>query len=127
MPTLDHEDLLTLARKAHGAASDADVQRLAGALGTFVHALAGHLGRELPQLTRLPPAEARILRRGQARVAASARTLLTEAEAGCAGPPGRCAAWAEELLALLTLQTRDERLSLHRPSAGGGPEGRRDP
>lgn len=124
MSAVDHDRLLTLARKAHADATDADVERLEEDLGTLVHALAGHLGRELPRLTRLPPAEARVLRRGQARVAASARALLGEAAAGCGEPPGRCVAWTEELLALLWLQARDERLALHGHGAGDRPDRR---
>lgn len=119
---LHHDGLLTLARKAYSAAGDADRARLGQDRATFVHALAGHLDQELPQLTRLPPAEARLLRRGQARVSATARALLAEAETSCDGPPGGCAARAEELLALLTLQARDERLALHRSRAAGRPE-----
>ena len=124
MGSLGHDGLLTLARKAHAAAGDAGTARLADDLGTFVHALAYHLDHELPTLSRLPPPEARLLRRGQARVSAAARALLRDAEEGCAGPGRRCAARAEELLALLTLQARDERLVLHgaasRASTRGG-------
>jgi hypothetical protein len=123
MAALDHDALLTLARKTHAAASEADRALLVDDLGTLVHALVGHLGRELPQITRLPPAEARLLRRGQARVSAAARALLTEAESGCPGPPERCAAGAEELLALLWLQARDERRAFHRRGAGLPPGG----
>lgn len=117
MTTLDHDGLLTLARKAHAAACDVDVERLTDGLGAFAHALAEHLGYETPMLTRLPPAEARLIRRGQARVSAAAEALLHEAEGGCASPSHRCAARAEELLALLTLQARDERLALHNPAS----------
>ena len=117
MPPFDHDGLLTLARKAHAAAGDADVERLTEGLGAFVHALNAHLSREVPLLTHVPPAEARLLRRGQARVSATARALLHDA-ATCAGPSGRCAARAEELLAVLTLQARDERLAFHGSSPG---------
>ena len=118
MGSLDHDGLLTLARKAHAAAGDADTTRLAEDLGTFVHALAHHLDHELPTLRRLPPAEARLVRRGQARVSAAARALLDDAEGNCAGPGRRCTARAEELVALLTLQARDERLALHGGASG---------
>ena len=121
MASLDHDGLLTLARKAHAAAGDADATRLAEDLGTFVHALAHHLDHELPTLSRLAPAEARLVRRGQARVSAAARALLHDAEGGCAGPGRRCTARAEELLALLTLQARDERLILHGAASGASP------
>jgi hypothetical protein len=125
MGSLDHDGLLTLARKAHAAAGDADTTRLAEYLGTFVHALAHHLDHELPTLSQLPPAEARLVRRGQARVSAAARALLHDAARGCTGRGGRCAARAEELLALLTLQARDERLALH--GAAGRASSRRWP
>ena len=125
MGSLDHDGLLTLARKAHAAAGNADTTRLAEDLGTFVHALAHHLDHELPTLSRLPPAEARLVRRGQARVSAAARALLHDAEGGCTGRRRRCTARAEELLALLTLQARDERLALH--GAGSGASSRKWP
>lgn len=112
-PALDHDALLTLARKAHAAAGDADLERLADDLGLFVLALAAHLDREMPLLTHIPPAEARLLRRGQARVSAATRSLLHEATTSCSEPPDQCAALAEDLLALLTLQARDERMALH--------------
>lgn len=113
MAYLDHDSLLALARKAHAAASDADPVRLTEDLDVLVHALVHHLLRERVALTRLPPPDARLVRRGQARIVAAARAILQEAQRGCAGPVGRCTARAEELLALLTLQVRDERLALH--------------
>jgi uncharacterized protein YigA (DUF484 family) len=112
----DHERLLTLARKAY-AAADTDAERLEEDMTAFVHLLAGHLGHEVPMLTRIPLAEARILRRGQARLAAAARRLLATAATDCVGSPALCAIRAEELLALLTLQARDERLALHAATA----------
>ena len=112
----DHDSLLTLARKAHAAAGDADLVRLADDLDALVHALVHHLDRELPLLSRVPPADARLVRRGQARIAAVARTLLQDARAGCTGQRRGCTARVEELLALLTLQARDERITMH---AGG--------
>lgn len=124
MPALGHDGLLTLARRAHAAAADADAQRLADDLGALVRALGDHLRRELPELTPLPPAEVRILRRGQARVAGTARALLDQARSSCAEPPDRCTTRAEELLALLTLQARDERLALDRTGARIRPDGR---
>lgn len=114
MPALNHDGLLTLARKVYATASDADAARLRDDLGAFVHALSAHLEHEIPMLSCLPPAEARLLRRGQARVSAAARTLLSEAADSCVDRRSRCTAHTEELLALLTLQTRDERLALHR-------------
>ncbi len=115
MPVLDHEGLLTLARKAFAAAIDADTERVVENLAVLTRSLPQHLDAETPTLTRLAPAEARLLRRGQARVSAAVRALDREAVAGCGGPPGRCAAQAEELVALLTLQARDERLAHRAP------------
>lgn len=120
MGSFDHDGLLTLARKAHAAAGDADIVRLAEDLDTLLHALAHHLDHELPMLSRLPPPEERLLRRGQARLSAAVRALLRDAEGGCTGPQRRCTARLEELVALLTLQSRDERLALH--GAGDGDE-----
>ncbi|MDA8357808.1 MAG: hypothetical protein M0Z95_16310 [Actinomycetota bacterium] len=117
MGFLEHDGLLTLARRVHAAARDADTVRLIEDLGAFVHALAHHLDREVSTLTRLSPADARLVRRGQARVSAAARELLRDADGGCTGPGRRCAARAEELLALLTIQTLDER-ALHGAASG---------
>lgn len=121
MGSLDHDGLLTLARRAHAAALDADTTRLAEDLGTFVHALVHHLDHELPALNRLPPADARLVRRGQARVSATARALLHDAAGGCTGRGDLCTARAEELVALLILQARDERLILHGATSGTSP------
>lgn len=60
MGSLDHDGLLTLARKAYAAAGDADTARLTESLCAFVHTLAHHLDHEIPSFTRLPPAEARL-------------------------------------------------------------------
>ena len=110
-----------LVRKSYAAAGDADTSRLAQDLGTFVHALAHHLEHQLPTLGRLRHAEARLVRRGQARLSAAARALLHDAVGGCSGRGGRCTARAEELLALLSLQVRDERLILHGATSGASP------
>jgi hypothetical protein len=118
MGSFDHDGLLTLARKAHAAAGDADTTRLTEHLSAFVHALAHHVDHEIPSLTRLPPADARLVRRGQARVSTAARALLRDTEGGCAGSGCGCAARAEELLALFTIQARDERLAFHGVASG---------
>lgn len=107
----DHGPLLTLAAKAQGAADDGDAVRLERYLRLFVHGFVGHLHRFTAVCSRLRPADAARLRRGQVRVAGSARRLLREAAGGCAAP-GRCSASAEALHALLTLQDREERLAL---------------
>lgn len=108
----DHGPLLTLAAKARGAAEDGDAEQLERHLRSFVRRLVDHLRRFRVVGSKLGPVEAGRLRRGQAAVAATARGLLREAAAGCAGPPRRCSDLAETLLALLTLQDRGERLAL---------------
>ena len=108
-PLTDHERLLTLARKVHAAADDREAERLAYALHLFTVALDEHLGHELPLLSRLPPADATGLRRGQTRVAAAARVLANAAAHGRTEAADRCSARAEEMLALLVLQSGDER------------------
>lgn len=113
MGSLDHDGLLTLAQKAHAAAGDADTTYLVQELDILVHALVHHLDHERPALTRLPPAEARLLRRGQERVSAAAQALLLDAADGCTGRGARCPTRVEELVALLTLQARDERRIFH--------------
>jgi len=117
MGRLGHEGLLTLARKVHATTGDRDVQRLAQLAREFTDALAVHLDDEVVAMTHLPPAQARILRRGQQRLSSAAEALVGEAARGCPGPPLTCSGRAEELVALLVLQARDERLALHDPAA----------
>lgn len=114
---LHHEALLTVARKIQAAADDGDVQRLEQAADLFVDALATHVDDEAGAMTKLSPAEARILRRGQVRLLAFATELIREATHGCSESPRRCVNRTEEVLALLTLQAKDERLALHDPVA----------
>lgn len=115
MGTLDHDGLLALARRALAAAERADRTRLVEDLHGLVHALDHHLDREQASLGHLAPGEARLLRRGQARVVEAARTLLDAAEGGCVGGGHRCTARVEELVLLLALQADDEGSALHRP------------
>ncbi len=116
MSALGHDGLLTLAHKVHAAALDADPERLEVAARRFAEALSSHLRSEAQALARLAPAEARILRRGQARLSASAEAVLEQASEHCAHAAGGCSARTEELLALEVLQSRDERRSLHEPA-----------
>lgn len=120
---LDHAALLTLARKAHAAAVDANVSRLGDELFTFVQALAVHVDEEAQRMTAVPPAEERLLHRGQHRIEAAARALLEQTDVGCASHPAACAARLEELLALMELQARDERLALQAAAAAPFPAG----
>jgi hypothetical protein len=117
MSALGHDGLFTLANKVHAAALDADPERLQVATRRFADVLASHLRDEAPALARLAPAEARILCRGQARLAAAAEAVLEQACEKCAHATGRCSARTEELLALVVLQSRDERRSLHESAA----------
>lgn len=112
-----HESLLTLARKVHAAAVDDDVPRLGRATQQLSEALAVHLDNEAVAMLRLSPAEARVLRRGQLRLAVATQALSADAARGCPGPAGRCAPRAEELLALLALQAEDERFAGCDPAA----------
>jgi hypothetical protein len=117
MRPLGHDGLLTLANKIHAAALDVDSERLQVAAWHFVDALASHLRSEAPVLTRIAPAEARILRRGQGRLVAAADAVLEQACAHCGNSVTSCTARTEELLALVVLQSRDERRSLHHIAA----------
>lgn len=114
---LGHEGLLTLARKVHAAADDGDPARMDRALHDLEHFLGAHLERERPALARIVPADARLLRRGQERLSGCARALAADAAARCPDAPQRCTARAEELVALLALQARDEHFMVHHPAA----------
>lgn len=105
---LDHEALLTLARKVSAAASDGDIDHLRSTATDFEKALEKHLQRETATMHCIPPAEERILERGQERLWSATVGLLWDANHGCPHPPGYCSSRAEELLALLTLQAHDE-------------------
>jgi hypothetical protein len=104
-----HEDLLTLARKVNAAAQDRDPDRIRVAGLKLFEALVDHLAHEAAVLVRLPSAEANSLRRGQWRLVDTVADLAGSA----ALPDGQhTQARAEELIALLELQARDERLHL---------------
>lgn len=106
---LDHEALLTLARKVRAAASDADPDRMERAAKHFTDALDRHLQSEILALGRATPAEAQMLKQGQDRIYALASRLVSDASSGCYRPGRDCKSRAEELVALLSLQARDER------------------
>lgn len=120
----DHESLLTLARKVHAAADDGDRDHLEKAARQFVEALASHLDEERMDLQRLSPPDDRILRRGQARVVTAASSLVQDAARGCSETSGACSARAEQLLALLVLQARDERMAWQHLRLGSSRAGR---
>ncbi len=114
---LGHEALLTLARKVRAAADDTDAHRLEEAARLFALALERHLRAEAVPLSQMVPAQARILRRGQHRIGALAAALVADATGGCSAPHRECRSRADELVALLSLQARDEHLALGRPAA----------
>ncbi|HET9075784.1 MAG TPA: hypothetical protein VFN68_02540 [Acidimicrobiales bacterium] len=106
---IDHEVLLTLARKLQAAASDAEPWRMQRAAGEFAEALDLHLRDEAHAMGRVLPAQARILRKGQGRIRTLAAELLDDARRGCQASGAGCESRAGRLLALLSLQAADER------------------
>ncbi|MGH9030336.1 MAG: hypothetical protein ACRDV4_12080 [Acidimicrobiales bacterium] len=106
-----HEGLMTLARKVHAAASDKDAVRLEQAARHLLDALRTHIEDEAVAMIHLSPPDARTLVQGQARLSAAVEALIADAARGCSGPPRRCVNRAEELLAFLVLQARDEHLA----------------
>ncbi len=114
---LGHEALLTLARKVRAAAADTDPERAEVAARHFSAALDRHLQAEAGPLSRVVPAEAHMLKKGQDRICALAADLLADASRGCPVPHRDCCARAGELVALLSLQARDEHHALDRPAA----------
>jgi hypothetical protein len=109
-PTLNHDQLLTLASKTRAAAQDHDPDRLETDALRLFQSLVDHVLAERPVLLHTPPAEARLLERGQQRVV----NLLVELAATAAERPDecRCDHVAEELVAELALQADDERHAL---------------
>jgi len=104
----DHETLLTLARKVRAAAADEDPSRMERAAIRFNDELDRHLRAEALAMGQIAPPEARILKQGQDRIHKLASGLMSDAGHGCAGSHHNCESHAEELLALLSLQARDE-------------------
>jgi hypothetical protein len=117
MAALKHAELLTLARKVHAAALDRDPRRLERAARRFAAALAEHLQEEAVSLNHLSPPQARMVDRGQKRIQVRVQALIEDASTHCTSGGGRCSINAEELLALVVLQARDERRLLGDPAA----------
>lgn len=114
----NHNQLLTLARKAEAAATDGDPERLESAALTMLEALIAHVDLERSELARLAPAQRRLLIRGQQRVVDLLVDLAIEAqEPG----PCQCNQLTRELSARLSLQAEDERRA---GIASSGPAGR---
>lgn len=109
---MSHEALLTLACKVRAAADDGDPERLEQTTRRFSAALAGHLRYESAALGRMAPAEARLLKKGQGRICSLAADLLDDATRGCPVAHRDCRSRADELVALLRLQARDEQHTL---------------
>jgi hypothetical protein len=105
-PPLDHDALLTLARKTEAAAHDGDRDRLDTAALHLFEALVDHVGAERADLVYLSPGESRLLLRGQQRVV----DLLVELAVAAQAPgPCHCDNLAQQLSAQLSLQADDER------------------
>lgn len=106
-PTLSHTHLVNLAYRTAGAAHDHDPVRVgADALQLFV-ALTDHVLAERPAFLHIPPADARLLERGQRRLVDLLRALADSAarEMDSCG----CSRIADDLVAELELQAADER------------------
>lgn len=107
-PPLDHDALLTLARKTEAAAHDGDRDRLETAALHLFEALLDHVGAERLDLLHLSPGKDRLLLRGQQRVI----DLLVELAVAAQSPgPCDCDNLARQLSAQLSLQADDERLA----------------
>lgn len=109
--TIDHEDLLTLARKSEAAASDGDPDRVEAASLRLLEAFVIHVGAERRELLQLAPGDARLMRRGQQRVIDAVIDLVI---ASSSDGPCECAHESHDLIARLTLQAEDEREHLAR-------------
>ena len=114
---LRHEGLLTLARKVQAAAEDGDIRRLEQAASYLLDELTIHVLDERTALVALTPNKERMLARGQARLVSDAAALAEGISACCAGQTEQCVDRAEELVARLYLQARDERFAFYDPAA----------
>jgi hypothetical protein len=103
---LNHEELLTLARKVQAAAHDNDSRRLAYAHVRLARALTTHLEAEHAALARVPEPQREALARGQHRLV----HLLSELAKPIRAEPRRNRSHiADDLLHALGLQAADER------------------
>ncbi len=108
---LDHEELLTLARKVAAAAEDGEGRRAEAAARRLLVALRDHVAAERVDLARLSPHDHRRLVRGQHQVL----ELLDDLARAASRPArrgARPAHLARQLVARLSLQAEDERISL---------------
>lgn len=103
--TIDHEALLTLARKSQAAASDKDPQRVEAASLRLLEAFFVHIRAEQPALLQLAPGDARMVLRGQQRIIDAVVDLIIAAGSDS---PCDCARVSQDLIACLILQSEDE-------------------
>ncbi|MEO6627180.1 MAG: hypothetical protein ABIP03_01285 [Aquihabitans sp.] len=103
--TIDHEILLTLARKSQAAASDGDPTRVEASSLRLLEAFFVHVRAEQPAMLQLAPGEARMMLRGQQRVIDAIVDLIIAAGSDS---PCNCARLSEDLIVRLTLQSEDE-------------------
>jgi hypothetical protein len=103
---LDHEALLTLARKLEGAAADGEVDRAHHAARRLLSGLVDHIRAERDAIERLSPDTARELTTGQQRLVFE---LVTFAVVVQQGDLGLGEELVQELIAELTVQADEER------------------
>lgn len=107
---LPHDALLTLARKTDAAAIDGDRGRLAVAARHLLDALVDHIAAERAQLSRLPADERRAVAHAQRAVV----SVLLDVLVVPGSEPCHCTQLTQELLALLSVEADDERLTFSR-------------
>ncbi len=110
-PALPHDALLTLARKIEAAAPDGDRVRLEHAARRLLDELVHHVTAERGALLHVPPAEHRLLARGQQRIV---DLIVDLARATTTPEPCACDDVADLVYSLLTLQADDERRTFGR-------------
>ena len=116
-PPLEHEALLTLARKVEGAARDGDRQHLQMATAHLREALVHHLDAERRILVELSSEDSRRVLQGQRNLLALLGDLTAAARRPDLAP---CDGIAQRLVAQLSLQADDERVNVARFLASGG-------
>jgi hypothetical protein len=103
---LDHEALLTLARKLEGAAADGEVDRVHYAARRLLGALVDHIRAERDTIERLSPETARGIATGQQRLVFDLAALAVVVQQGDLGLGEEL---VQALIADLTVQADDER------------------
>ncbi len=108
---LDHEALLTLARKVEAAARDDDHERLTVAVQRLSDALVDHLSAERPQLARLPPGPGHLLEDGQERILELLADIARVVAQSPTPDPRYGVNLVRQVSAELSLQAEHERLA----------------